>query len=310
MKSKLPIVTMALVVAASLPLASAEQTREPEVTPSGQDLVAEAARQLSQQPSVAAKIRHRANLFDRELLGTGTYRQRRTGDKMLVRFDLKLQVSGEITSLQQVNDGTTLWIRRDAGDKSTTGYVNLGKVREALEKDPTRADVLSAAEAIALGGLQQLLLEVHASFSFDEPVATKLGSVPVWELHGRWKPEMLATFFPNQKEAIEAGQLPSPAQLPAHVPDSVTLVLGRDEFIPLFPYRIEYLRQVASSSSKAPGPRADGSRNRDLRSLVTMELYEVRRSLDLDPSLFIYKLEDQRVENWTERFLRRLQTTR
>jgi hypothetical protein len=307
MKSKLPIITMVSVVVVSLPLASAEQTRESEVTESGQHLILEAARQLSRQPSIAAKIRHRANLFDRELLGTGSFRQMRTGDKTLVRLDLKLQVSGEISSLQQVNDGTTLWIRRDAGEESATGYVNLGRVRAALQESSSSADSLPVSEAIALGGLQQVLLELHASFQFEKPVAAELGSVPVWELRGRWKPERLVAFFPNQKDAIEAGQMPSLAQLPAHVPDTVALVLGRDDFIPLFPYRIEYLRQFTPSAAKSPGVPVDPASDNALRPLVTMELYEVRRSLDLDPSLFIYQLGDQQVENWTEKFLERLQ---
>ena len=103
-----------------------------------------------------------------------------------------------------------------------------------------------------------------------------------------------------------AGELPRTALLPDHVPDMVTVVLGRDEFIPLFPYRIEYSRRILPAHPKSQHDQSTPATGASVRQLVTMELFEVRRSVEQDPSLFIYKLGDQQVEDWTERFLRRL----
>ncbi|MFV2067104.1 MAG: hypothetical protein ACC645_09005 [Pirellulales bacterium] len=309
MKSKLPIITVVLAAVVCAPLAFAEQAAESEVTQSGQEMIADAARRLSSQPSVAAKIRQRASLFGRDLVGSGAYRQMRAGGKMLIRLELKLQVGGEITSLQQVNDGATLWIRRDVGDASTTGYVNLGKLSKASSGASASDAAWPTADAMALGGLQQLLLELHGSFLFGVPVSSQLGAVPVWTLHGQWKPEMLAAFFPDQKEAILAGESPRTELLPDHVPDTVTLVLGRDEFIPLFPYRIEYSRRIVPAHAESRRDSNSHATATGVRPLVTMELFEVQRRVDQDPSLFIYKLGNQHVEDWTERFMRRLQVT-
>ena len=125
-------------------------------------------------------------------------------------------------------------------------------------------------------------------------------------LRGRWKPEMRIPFLPDQRESILAGEPPRLDLLPTHVPDTVSVVLGRDEFIPLFPYRIEYGRCVAQQPIRTDRRESGVAREPVFRPLVTMELFEVQRSLDLDPRLFIYKLGDQHVEDWTERFKRRL----
>jgi len=154
---------------------------------------------------------------------------------------------------------------------------------------------------MAVGGLHHLLLGLHEHFEFGEPQTAQIGNVPVWVLRGRWKPEMLIPFFPDQQESIRAGEPPRLDLLPDHVPDTVTVVLGRDEFIPLFPYRIEYGRRVAPASNRKKGPESH-TQESVLRPLLTMELFEVQRSIDLDPRLFIYKLGDQHIEDWTERF--------
>jgi hypothetical protein len=289
------------VVAAFAMLATTQAFSEKAVTSTGQALVEEAALQLARHPSLEAKIRQRVNLFGQQLAGSGSYQQVRANGATLIRLELKTQLAGQLTGLQQISDGVTLWIRRDKGGEKSTGYVNLRRIGEAV------CDTSSAhfpADALAIGGLQQLLKSLASNFDFGEATADSIGNVPVWVIHGRWKPEELAGLLPEGTNAILNGPESSSVELPSHLPDRVTLTLGRDDFIPLFPYRIEYARRA--DESRAGGiALGQGAGHADAEPIVTMELFEVRRSLDLDPRLFVHKLGDQHVEDLTPVYMKR-----
>jgi hypothetical protein len=253
---------------------------------SGQQLVAEAANRLAQEPALAAKIRQRADLFGQQLVGSGSYHQVSRGAKILVRLELKLQVAGQLTSLQQTSDGEIVWTRRNAGDRRTISYVDLRRVRRAISEagDPPAV----SPEAIAQGGLPKLLRGLDRNFTFDPPREAILGRVPVWVLRGQWK-------------SASRAASPRPEPSSPQRPDSVTLALGRDEFVPLFPYRIEFARRD-DPQGKQTGSTSDASQ----RPIVVMEFFEVRRSAELDHKAFVYQVGDQPVEDHTELYLQRL----
>jgi hypothetical protein len=144
------------------------------------------------------------------------------------------------------------------------------------------------SEALAVGGLAQLLRAISEHFRLTNPQPSQLLNVPTWELTGLWK----------GLEPIQAGQTPDNTQLPAHLPTHVKLILGRDQQFPLFPYRIEFGRAQPDSETKGGAA--------SVQPMVTMELYEVRRRNDLPADLFRYSPGDQDVEDQTDLYLGQL----
>jgi hypothetical protein len=270
----------------------------------GQSLVAQAAQQLLRQPSLEAKIRQQVDLFGQQLAGAGVYRQLFQGPEKRLRFELKLQTAGQAASVQQVSDGRFLYLRRDWPEQKSLSRVDLQRVREAAGSASGDAPLDSQTAWTALGGLPRLLYSLDENFRFNEPRRDAIGRLPVWVLDGQWKTEKLVRLLPDQAPDLLAGKPPRLERLPPHLPDSVTVVLGRDELIPLFPYRIAYRRQVAPSASLFGG--AASRRGPTSRCIVMMELFEVRSRLPLDQAQFNYQAGEQEVVDRTELFLERL----
>jgi len=285
-----------VVLAVGLPSAAQEQPGETAAssaaTVDGPALVAQAARQVSEHPSLEAKMRQRLALFDQYVVGSGTYTQLRHRDGTRFQLELRLQVGDQLTSLQQLNDGRYLWIRRDLGPTQSLGRIDLERVRAALS-DGDRPATLASPTALSVGGLAQLLQGLSDNFDFAAPVSEEISRVPVWRIVGRWKTEVLGRLLPEQVQALVAGQAAQTDKLAPHLPDQVVLVLGRDpKVLPLFPYRLEFTRRDAKSGV--------------MRTILAMELFEVRLRPDLDPRQFSFQLGEQRVEDETQDYLDKL----
>jgi hypothetical protein len=292
MKSRLPRFT---VLVALVALLHPPEVRSQADADSGQELLRQAARNLAQQPSLEAKIRQRVAIFGQYLVGSGSYRQLTIGQSKRLRLEMKLHVAADqTTSLLQVSDGRTLWIKQDAGDQQSLAYVNLRRVRAAIAEDALLA---SQADGIGVGGLDFLLRGLDEAFEFDTPQPQMMGDVPVWELHGRWRAEKLRDWIPKE----QGGAAEQLEQLPDHLPHTVVVTLGRDEFFPLFPYRVEYRRHASASPTAPSSP----TRQPD-SAIVTIELYEVRNYRVDDPRHFEFHLNDQPVVDVTDEYLARL----
>lgn len=258
---------------------------------SGQELVGRAARQFAQHPSLEAKLRQRVSLFGQQLVGTGSYSQLKTDSGKRFRLDLTLKAGEQLTSLQQVNDGSYLWLRRDSGGEQTTNVVDLRRVEEALR---SAAVPSTPGSLVVLGGFDQLLDGLVQRFDFGRPTTATIADLPVWVVHGRWKRDEVAKLLPAQANDIAAGAVPKLEELASHLPHRVTLVLGRDNRLPLFPYRIEYSRLE-------PPTR--------FTPIMTIELFEVRAGTRLSPQYFEFQLGDQRIEDATDFFIAKLRST-
>jgi hypothetical protein len=267
----------------------------------GQQLIAQSAWEVFRQPSLEAKIRQRVDLHGHQLVGSGSYQQLGDGQNKLLRFELKLQVANRITSLQQVCDGRFLWVRHDLPERTTLSRIDIKQINEAVRSAQHPPAIDMNTTWIALGGLSKLLHGLNENFQFDNPLAAQIAQVPVWVVRGQWKDEKLAQLLPKQKSKIRGGQITELTDLPSHLPDSVEVTLGRDELFPLFPYRIEYRRQSTSAPNPQHHPAADKA-----RSILTMELFEVRHRADLDPRMFQYKPGDQEVADHTSLYLQSL----
>ena len=350
MKSKLPILTAVVLLAAGIffwreprqkslrtLLSMAGQGSGGETDPAaepesrgGQEMVAEAAENLARWTSLQAKIRHRTDLYQQQLTGSGSYSQIRVekigdadrefrsrlsgssltaGAPLKYRLELKLPVADHVSSLQQICDGEHLWIRRELpGDESLT-RVNLKQVYDALNDAPADATFDPARLWMSLGGLPKLLRGLHEYFAFAAPEQGQIGDQPVWLLSGTWQPERLANVLPEHKAAILAGRPIPPDQWPPHLPDRVELALARDDEIPLFPFRIDFRQTNAKKNrdSKAgQGGAGQGSGALPSKSVVTFELFEVQIGGPIDPQQFTFALTNQVPLDVTEEFLRGL----
>ncbi len=261
---------------------------------SGQELVAEAAHRLLLAPGLEAKTRQSVHIFDQKLVGSGEYCQLTQGPKLFLKLDLKLQVGGQVHSLRQISDGDSLWEVRGQGELQTFSHVNLGRLREVAGNTKP---LVSPSFWMAIGGIPRLLAKLNESFIFGPPRPAMIGKHPVWQVEGEWKPAMLARMLPAQSEAILAGAQADLQELPEQVPHGVTLILGRDKIIPLFPYSFSYFRDVLVD-------KETGKTRRE--SIVTWELFEVRIRPGLRPSDFDFRPSDQEFQERTAQCVARL----
>ena len=102
---------------------------------------------------------------------------------------------------------------------------------------------------------------------------------------------MLAMLLPNQKDAIQHGKPVDTTKLPKHLPDRVLLLLGQED---LFPYRIEYRRQL---------DKKEAAGGEESRAVVTMELFEVNLNAPAEPTRFLYNPGSMEPEDQTQAFL-------
>ncbi|MHB8863809.1 MAG: hypothetical protein ACYC6N_15510 [Pirellulaceae bacterium] len=284
----------------------AAQSQSPDVAavsqnlPSGQELVTQAAQRLLLLPGIEAKTRQRVNIFGQHLVGSGTYLQLANGPRLMLRLDLILQVATQSISLQQISDGDTFWVRRSQGEEISLSRVNLRRLRDAASRVGPSDVPPPPTLWMALGGLPKLMAALDMHFAFDSPQPMTIGQLPVWSLEGYWKPAVLANLLPDQKAAIEAGEPADLSALPPYLPHGVTIILGRDQVIPLFPYGISYYR-LAAADRDEDAPRRE--------PMATWELFEVRFRPDLDASQFDYRPHDaQQVDELTEEYIARLQS--
>ncbi len=256
----------------------------------------------SQWQSVAARIRSEAQLYRQHVVGSGTYIQGPPKPGAW-RLELRMQTGDGATSLVQVCDGQQLWIYRQASERPTLERVDTATVSAALLRraketsDPNGkpAPGIVAGLGLGYGGLPRLLHMLAESFEFQSFTESQLEGLPVLILVGTWNPAMLTVLLPDQQGAIEAGQGANLSKLPAHIPDRVTLYLGRDD---LFPYRLEYHRDHPGEKEwELVPPERRG------QPIVKLEWFEVRFNPPLAREQFYFNPGDTKYEDATKRYL-------
>jgi hypothetical protein len=245
----------------------------------GEVMLSQAIDRIERYPSITAKIRQQAEMFGMRMIGTGIYLQGPAASQCM-RLEMKLQVEDEVTSLQQICDGTNLWILRRLGQQASLGRVEVAPVldnqrRWTAEVGQGTATAATGPAGIGLGGLPRLLRSLNHSFQFADPVPTQMMTMPVFEMHGVWRPEALNRLLPGK--AIGANGIADLSKLPESVPDEVIVLLGRED---LFPYRVEYRRH---DPADVDGETASS------RVLLIMELFEVRANEAIERRLFEYQ---------------------
>ena len=263
--------------------------------PSADRLLRDAVRAINGHGSVTAKIRHKAELFDCRLIGSGMYWQAGHGGEARLRLELKIPVAGRLSTLQQVCNDDYLWIHETFGEDSQLTQIDVRRVRRAISQSPEALRGENSLRWMALGGLPMLLASLQEDFQFilvDRETAAADGR-PAWTLLGQWKPEKLARLL--GEERVDSAAL-DVSRLPAHVPDHVVLHLGKDD---LFPYAVDFRKRDRKASDEA-GALAGA------KSLVIMEMFDVQLNEPIDPARFLYDPGNLKRTNGTDRFLKRL----
>ncbi len=249
----------------------------------GNQVLALAIKRLQSYTGIGARVRHRVEIFNQQLMGAGNYWQGPAGS-LQSRLELQLQTDKKACSWLQVCDGKTLWTYQQFVESRQLTQVDVEKVLAAAEAKAGP----SAPMSLGIGGLPEMLRRLNQSFTFSAPEPGTLGQWPVLRLVGKWKPEMLVQLLPKQAKAIEAGEPPKLRDLAEHVPHSVTIYLGQRD---LFPYRIEYERPGTSSG----------------QPMLAMEFFEVRFDLPVDPERFTYRPSYRRIQDHTAQYIQELQ---
>lgn len=286
---------------ASLPAAPAPAAKP---TATAADRAAEALRRAvsiqSEWRSVAARVRTEVHLLDQHLVGSGIYIQgpvRQGG----WRLELRIQTESGACSLLQACDGKQFWTYRQLSDRRALEWIDAARVANLLARhgpgsppSPGQAGMVPST-SLGVGGLPCLLRTLGECFEFRAVNEGQLERMPVWILQGSWRPATLAVLLPEQREAIEAGQPADLSRLAAHIPDRVTLFLGRDD---LFPYRLEYHRDH-------PGEKEweAAARRKPPAAVVTLEWFEVRFNVPLTEDQFFYDPGETKFEDVTGRYL-------
>jgi len=269
--------------------------------PDPQQLLAGSGRMIARQKSIVAKVRHRATIYDRELIGSGEYAQ---GPELarLLRYQLRTQVDTHVVEMLQVADGRHLWISTQLKDEPEIERVDIDRVLAAADPKAVAAPAGDPTRQLGLGGLSQLLTAIERDFEFNTVFRSQLGGLAVYGIEGRWKRAALTAFDPveQKKGKGTAGGQPTSENFRPHVPDRVVLFLGIDD---LFPYRIEYRRALPAQAGGSGTPSAGLVAGDPSKPLLVLEFFEVQFDVPLEERLFQFTPGTRRWADITEKFL-------
>jgi hypothetical protein len=248
-------------------------------------IVASSLAVLARADSVSLKLRQKARVGDRVLVGTGRYVQSGQGEEQRFRFDSTLTCDTETFELTEVSDGLFCWSHRHNGNEpATLQRVDVRRVRGRLAelKAPEAAD-----GTVYLGGLQRTLRLLRHWFRFTQATPGDLEGVPVWIVDGSWPTELLTYVLPELKDRAATPGGIAPADLPDGTPWSVRLCIARNDLVPR---RVEWLA--------IPGPRPVADAPPE--PIAVMDLYDVELNGPIDATAFFYQPATEGLVDITE----------
>ena len=261
---------------------------------SPQSFLQHAIRLVEGRRSISARVWQRAELFGKQLEGSGIYLEQHSDEGLQLRLELKFPLDGEPCLLLQVCNGRYLWRYEKFGPTAKLGRIDTLRVLQALDERGGTAGPNGLQPWPGWGGIPRLLRALDRDFDFSPPRVAELpGGFPTLRAEGRWKPDRLVPLLPESKAAPGQGRAGDPSALPSHVPHRVVLDLGRDD---LFPYRIEFRRTGVVASTDT---------DRD-QLIAVMELREVVFNVPIAREVFHYDPGTLEYTEQTDRFLESL----
>jgi hypothetical protein len=269
-------------------LLGASDVRGQGAAESGGQVVLQSARNLYDRHALEAEFRYRIEAYDRTLVGSGRYVQSGLGPEKLFRLEMNTQLEDRKATFLTVCGKRYLWIRRDLGpDRQSLARIDLRRLRQATQAaGPPLADDPSPTW-LGIVSLPKMLGTIGGWFVFKPAQEAMLGDRKVLQLRGVVNAEMRDNLL---------GAADKKGRGREQIPDAVQLTLGTDQALPLFPYRIEYLK----------APKGKGGDPTALQPMLTLDFYSAKVPSDIDPAQFEYFPGDQEVEDRTRLFLERL----
>ena len=250
----------------------------------GQQLVAQAARNLLALPGIEAEFNYRTQAYDQTLQGSGRYLQSGEGPEKLFRLELNTQLDGYKATQQTIGGRQYLWIRRDLGpEQRSLARVQLRQLKQAIDAAGPPLSLDPSPTWLGIISLPKMLGSLSTWFEFEPAEEAKLSDRQVLRLRGQIKADLRSQLVSGSKG--RGGE---------QIPDALELILGTDQALPLFPYRLEYLKRPPKDKAGTLTP------------LLTLDFVSVKVRSDLDPQQFEYYPGNQEVEDRTRLFLDRL----
>ncbi len=243
---------------------------------------------LAEATSVSARLRHRINLFDHELIGSGLYEQQGQGSERRVRMELKIQLGDKLASQLQVVDDRYLWTYQDTLTGPLITQLDLKRIANAEQKAYGQPTLSNGTFAVA--GLPKLLTGLRDHFVFTKVEGGYLGSTAVWALEGTWRPDRLPALFADQPTNGAVGDVFDFEKKP-QLPERVIVFITQET---MFLQRIEYHRR----SDSMPDDKNSG-----FAPVVTLEFFDIRFNEPINVSQFIYEPGPQPVADVTDSYL-------
>lgn len=221
---------------------SGEKTTNEKVAVSdAQSQLVEAIKRLDELEWIQAGIRQTMNVGGRKFVATGRHLQ---GPGLRLRRELKVTIGKTSSSLLEVCDGDTLYMKQQIDEAIDLKQVTIKEVLEAIEQAGLTEEQRSGwLRELGLTGLAEYLRGIEQTHIFDRVEQGTWEGRAVLVFHGRWKPEIIEQYAEEvpsaagEEEKEEEDDSPLAILLPEHIPDEVICYLGAENGIP---YRLEF----------------------------------------------------------------------
>jgi hypothetical protein len=265
-------------------------------SPQAERIVSGALAAISRADSFSCRIRQKARIGDRVLVGAGRYVQAGQGGERRFRFESTLKCDTESFEQLEVCDGLFCWMYRRNGPE--TAVLQRVDVRRVLDQ----LDQLKAPEGVDpapyLGGLPRMLWLLRESFRFTPATAADFGGAGVWVVDGVWDPERLAGLMPELAEQARQPDGVAAAVLPDGIPWRIRLAIGRND---LLLRRVEWLA--------IPGPRPVAAAAVP-EPIAVLDIDEPQLGGPVDTAAFFYQPATTGLMDVTEQHVKTLQLMR
>ena len=266
-----------------------------------QSLLQQSARLLTESPPIQTRAKMMINQFGQALEVQGRYLQQGQGTRR-ARFDFQYQDEDTRFQVMQMCDGRFFYSLSAINDRSSLEFVDLQSVAD------TSSGPLSFSAGptgwISTGGISSLLDHLSVAFDFQPPNSAEIAGIPMVTVRGQWNKKALETLLTGQVDPKAFTSGPNGGidwdKIPDQIPHTVEIMLGKDSYLHLFPYRVQFNQY--RHPVEADGP----SQKWVSKSMVSLELFEVTKVADIP--LEDFRIDTQQLEpiNATEKYTQRV----
>ncbi len=261
-------------------------------------LLRSSSHRIHNSTPLQAKCRMTVSLFGEEVVAEGRYWQMGQGSGS-ARMDLSIStasidagdsVAQQAVKMQQVCHRGFYYRLQNNGQEPDLQIADLNRISD------TDNQLLFASQNawLSMGGLSSLIDSLKTNFDFDAPVNSRLGKTEAWKLSGKWKENRLVRLLNGQIQHSVIGNGIKWQQLPPQVPHTCEILMGADDYFPLFPYRISFFRQ-----------ELEGERPVKKR-ILKIEFFELQQNAKLSNAIFEMNFDGIRPNDLTSEMVQRV----